>query len=178
VSTEPRADRSSRLHRSLAWLFRLRGSPEAVARGLAIGVFISFTPSIGMQTVSALFLATLLGANRPASVAGSLLTNPFTQAPTSAFAYWVGTFFWSGPPLERVRRVIAHALESFSQRSLWELGDPLREFAALSRDVFMPLWIGGIVLGLLGGGVVYAAVLPLLRGARRRWGHHGPPPPR
>ena len=161
-------ERKPLLRRALHWLFHLRGTPEAVALGLGLGVFIALTPTLGLQTVAALTLATLLGASRPAAVAGTLVTNPVTQLPFSLLTYWFGTLVWEGPPVERVRRVIADAMQSFSGRSLFDLGDPVREFAALSREIFVPLWIGGILLGVVGGGLSYIAVVNVLRQVRRR----------
>lgn len=156
------------LRRALHWLFHLRGSPEAVALGLALGIFIAFTPALGLQTISALTLATLLGASRPAALAGTLVTNPVTQLPISLFTYWFGNLVWQGPPIERVRQALVDALDGFAERPLFDLGDPVRQFAELSREVFVPLWIGGILLGFVAGGLSYVAVANLLRGVHRR----------
>ena len=67
-----------RAFRILRSVVRLRGSPRAIAGGLAIGVFVAFMPTRGFQMLFAAFLATLFGANRPAAVLPVWITNPAT----------------------------------------------------------------------------------------------------
>ena len=47
---------------------RLPASPENLARGVALGFFISTTPTFGIQTIIALFLAALFRVNKLAAV--------------------------------------------------------------------------------------------------------------
>jgi uncharacterized protein (DUF2062 family) len=56
------------LRRFLRWLVLLRGSPEALGRGMAIGTVVAFTPTLGIQIPLALFLTTIANANRPISI--------------------------------------------------------------------------------------------------------------
>jgi uncharacterized protein (TIGR03546 family) len=54
-------------------LLAIRDSPDAIARGVAIGIFFGFTPLIGLKTLSAIFLAWLTRSNVIAAViAGAL----------------------------------------------------------------------------------------------------------
>jgi len=52
-------------------------SPWRTALALAVGVFLSFTPFWGFQTLLALVLATVLGLNRAVTVAGTWLNLPW-----------------------------------------------------------------------------------------------------
>ena len=61
----------------LAALWPHDESPWRVALALAIGVFISFTPFWGFQTVLALLVAWLTGLNRAVTVAGTWLNLPW-----------------------------------------------------------------------------------------------------
>lgn len=54
-------------------------SPKKVALGTGIGVLMAFSPLAGTQTVSALFLAFLFGANRISTLAGTFVANPITM---------------------------------------------------------------------------------------------------
>jgi len=54
-------------------------SPKKIALGMGIGVLMAFSPLAGTQTVSALLLAFLLGANRLSTLAGTLVANPLTM---------------------------------------------------------------------------------------------------
>ena len=161
------------LMRFLRWLLTLRGSPESIALGFAIGTFVAFTPTIGFQTLIALGLATLLGANRPAAVIGPVVTNPATIPPIYAFTYWLGSLVWDGPPVGAVRADLVEAVERLTSYGWSEMDEQLRVFAAIGRDILVPLWIGGIALGLVAGAATYFPALRLVEVARRRFALRG-----
>jgi uncharacterized protein len=62
----------------------LKGGSEAIARGIAIGLFIGLTPTVGFQTILMLTACILFAGNFPAAFATSFISNPFTMAPI----YW------------------------------------------------------------------------------------------
>jgi|ERR1051326_8973859 uncharacterized protein (DUF2062 family) len=54
-------------------LLAIRDTPEAIAGGVAIGIFFGFTPFFGLKTISAIFFAWLTRSNILAAVlAGTL----------------------------------------------------------------------------------------------------------
>src|SRR5258708_16510194 len=54
-------------------LLAIRDTPEAIAGGVAIGIFFGFTPLFGLKTLSAMFFAWLTRSNIIAAmVAGAL----------------------------------------------------------------------------------------------------------
>ena len=61
----------------LAALLQLDESPWRVALALAVGVFISFTPFWGFQTLLALLVATACRLNRAVTVMGTWLNLPW-----------------------------------------------------------------------------------------------------
>lgn len=61
----------------LAGLLHLDESPWRTALALAVGVFISFTPFWGFQTVLALVIATVCRLNRAVTVTGTWLNLPW-----------------------------------------------------------------------------------------------------
>lgn len=61
----------------LAALLPGEESPWRTALALAVGVFLSFTPFWGFQTLLALLLATVLSLNRAVTVAGTWLNLPW-----------------------------------------------------------------------------------------------------
>ena len=73
--------------------------PEALARGVGLGLFIGFMPSMGIQTVLGFFVAGLVNANRLVTVLGTLVTNPVTAVPFGAVALWLGDFMLPGAHL-------------------------------------------------------------------------------
>jgi uncharacterized protein len=76
--------RRPRLRRTLHAAGSLEGGPEAIARGVAIGLFIGLTPTVGLQTALLIASCVLLSANFPAAFTISFVSNPFTIAPL----YW------------------------------------------------------------------------------------------
>lgn len=61
------------LHEHSLKLLAIRDTPEAIAGGIAIGIFFGFMPVLGLKTVSAIFFAWLTRSNILAAViAGAL----------------------------------------------------------------------------------------------------------
>ncbi len=62
----------------------MKSGPEAMARGVAIGLFIGLTPTVGFQTVLMIILCIALAGNFPTAFVASFVSNPLTTAPL----YW------------------------------------------------------------------------------------------
>ena len=73
-------------------LTELRESPDKLARGLALGVFIGFLPIIGFQVITAVTIALFTRANKVAAAVGTHVTNPWTTIPILILDYYVGCF--------------------------------------------------------------------------------------
>lgn len=71
-------------------VLRLDDAPWRIALALAIGVFISFTPFLGFQTLLALLVATVCRLNKAAVVVGAWLNLPWFMPLVYAGALWVG----------------------------------------------------------------------------------------
>jgi uncharacterized protein (DUF2062 family) len=69
----------------------LEESPWRMALALAVGVFISFTPFWGFQTVLALVVATVSRLNRALTVAGTWLNLPWFAPFVYAGAVKIGS---------------------------------------------------------------------------------------
>jgi uncharacterized protein len=83
-------------------------SPWRVALALAVGVFISFTPLWGVQTLLALLIATLGRLNRAVTVAGTWLNLPWFAPFVYAGAVKLGA--WLLPDLSGLAGVSAWLL--------------------------------------------------------------------
>ena len=124
-------------------LVTLRSSPKKIAAGLAIGVFISFTPTFGFQTVLAIGCAALFKVNPVSTVMGVYLTNPFTFVPVYALCYSVGRRILGMEPLH------SPAIVFKSLPALLTHGP----------QILVGVLIGGVVLGLLAGPLAYFLAL-------------------
>lgn len=85
-------------------LLHLDESPHLLAKSFAVGVFIAFTPFMGLHTIAVLLLAWALRLNKAAAILGTLVNNPWTIAalfigPTYAAAVAMRWFGIDVPPM-------------------------------------------------------------------------------
>ena len=71
---------------------RLRGNPQAIATGLASGVFAGFFPFLGLQAILGVVLAAIFRGSKVAAVAATWISNPLTYVPIFIFNYKIGKF--------------------------------------------------------------------------------------
>ncbi|MDR4498365.1 MAG: DUF2062 domain-containing protein [Candidatus Scalindua sp.] len=147
----------------LLWLIRLRGCPKAISLGVAIGVFVAFTPTIGFQVFIAAFFSTIFNANRPVAIASVWITNPLTMPFIYGFTYRIGNFFWGGPSLTKVKQFLLIAEYRLSMHSIWDFYDKLKIFLSLGKDIFIPLAIGGTIMGIIAGSLSYIIILKIIK---------------
>ena len=121
---------------------RLQASPETLARGVALGLFISTTPTFGIQTVIALFLAALFRVSKLAAVLAVQFTNAITAPFIYAGTYYLGAYLLGQPSQE-------NPFNDFSLTSLFELGPA----------VFAALGVGGLLAGIVIGTMGYFLVI-------------------
>ena len=57
---------------------RLPDTPERIARGIWVGVFITFTPFYGLHIVAAILLARVFKGNALAALLATFVGNPLT----------------------------------------------------------------------------------------------------
>jgi len=144
------------------WTIRLRGSPQAIAGGFSLGLFIAFTPTIGAQILLAFFLATVLNLNRPAAVLAVWITNPVTIPAIFSLNYWMGSLFWEGPSVPVVSRRLFELASQLATLDLWAITDQLSAVAELGVDIIVPLILGSIIAGTLSAILSYVILLRLL----------------
>jgi uncharacterized protein (DUF2062 family) len=87
-----------RLRDALRSLVHLDDPPWRIALALAVGVFISFTPTYGFQTLLALGVATVFHLNRAVTVTGAWLNLPWFAPFVYAAGLRVGSALLPGLP--------------------------------------------------------------------------------
>lgn len=122
-------------------LLHSHASPREVAWGFAVGVFIAFTPTLGLHMILAIALCAILKKNEIATVLGTWVVNPLTIFPCYWLTFKTGLLLL-GLPLEQ--ELTARAI-----RDIFHLGG----------KIILPLWIGGVVIGLLSAVLSYFLVL-------------------
>jgi uncharacterized protein (DUF2062 family) len=149
-----RADPQGRgiFRRIFDYVIRLHGSPEDVAWGLALGIFVAMTPTVGAQMLIAIPLASLLRVNSAAAALGVWLTNPLTIPFFYSLTYFVGARICGYEVSLRLGEGIA--LTSWT--SLWEAGS----------NVLLSLAVGGLVVGAVLALASYHPTLYMVRAGR------------
>jgi hypothetical protein len=152
----------------LRYIVHQRDTPEAIARGLAIGLVVTFTPTVGIQILLSWLLATLFNANRMTAILPVWLTNVFTVPPTYAFTYWLGSHVVRTSS-ESPWTVMTALAKRMNRHEFYLFHRHFREFFELGRDLFVPMMVGGLMVG----GVAAAIAYPLtLRWIYRRRARH------
>jgi hypothetical protein len=147
-------------------------TPHRIAFGVAIGIFIAWTPTVGFQMGLTVALAALLRANKAVGVPLAWITNPVTIPPVFGFNYWLGAkLLGHNYDLHQFKGFIAAAMKEGS------LLDRLHDLWEAMWTIFWPLWLGSIVVGLALGAISYVAVYYGVVRYRRFWHKHHPRPP-
>lgn len=139
---------------NLIRLARLHSAPDEVGRGMALGMFVGFTPTFGVQLPIALVLAFLLRQNKIAAFVGVWVTNPLTAPVIYGLEYQIGRLLLGMPPF---------SLHEFHYQFDWMMG----------VQVGAPLLLGSLVLGLPVALIGYTLTVYLVPGMRQwkipRW---------
>ena len=146
---------------------RLPDSPHKISVGIAIGVFCSFTPFFGLHIFLAAILAYVFNGNIVAALLGTFFGNPLTWPFIASFSIKLGEIILGYPTtkfetsLEQfvdVASAFVRGLSSLLGRgeSDWNL---IYDFI---RELFIPYFIGGFVLGLVTALVSYFIFRPII----------------
>lgn len=127
-----------------------------------MGMFIAFTPTVGIQIILAIIAATLCNVNRPAAIAPVWITNPVTVAPVYTFNYWLGTLIWPGPPLAEVKELFVNLGTALTHLQFWDMKEAILAMLQIGMEILIPLLIGSIEVGIVLGVLTYIISLKLL----------------
>jgi len=116
---------------------QLNGDPHYVALGMAIGVFISVTPTIPFHTVIALALAFILRGSKAAAAIGVWFSNPVTIPLFYKGSYDVGI------------SILGNSAPFGTEY------ESILELLKLGADITIAMITGGIILGILPGIAAY-----------------------
>lgn len=143
---------------TLTRLLHLKDPPQRTAAAFGIGVFIAFSPFLGLHTPIAIVVAFAFGLNRVAVLTGA----------------WIN--FWALPPCYAFGTLIGALLLGVDARSLdaidWNQADSsvwsamgslfagdwrqvLDAFGSTLVTLFWPIMLGNTILGLVAGAVAY-----------------------
>jgi uncharacterized protein (DUF2062 family) len=78
------------LREQIQGIMKLDDPPHKLALAFAIGVFIAFSPWLGLHVISCFFFAWIFRVSKVVVLAGAFVNNPWTMVPMYAFNLWFG----------------------------------------------------------------------------------------
>ncbi len=139
-------------------LFSLDDTPERIALAFSLGVFLAFSPLLGLHTFLGLAFAFLFGLNRFALFLGVFVNNPWTLVPIYAAGTYLGGLFVGFPSRP--------VLPAFQWQALWSAGFWMQ--LAGQWNLLKPMVLGSSILSLIAAALSYIAALYFIRQRRAR----------
>jgi uncharacterized protein len=144
-------------------LLALDDPPERTALAFSIGVFIAFSPFLGLHTILATLIAFLFRFNKVAIYSGTFINNPFlTLVPIIMASYGIGAFFLGLP-----MKIPAEGLALLKDPHLLT-ADYYRQLFRESWGIVWPFTVGGMFLSVVCSLIAYPVTSWLLKAHHRR----------
>ena len=124
-------------------LFRIDDSPQKIALGFGLGVFLGVMP--GMGPIAALAIAILIKVNRVAALLGSILTNTWLSIPVFFMAVKTGSAA-TGASYESIKDSWSSLMSNFGWNKLIHVS---------LNDVLIPVIVGYAIVSLSIGIAAY-----------------------
>jgi uncharacterized protein (DUF2062 family) len=148
---------SGRVRRALAELLHLEDTPHRIALAFGLGIWIAFSPLLGLHTLIALGIAFAFRLSRGAILIGCYVNNPWTLAPMFLAGTVVGC---------RLLGVSTEGLATIDwDQHGWVF---YTDLLAHLRPYLWPFVVGNTVLGVAFGLLSYFVLRRVLERRRRR----------
>lgn len=149
---------------------RLRRLPDPshkISRGIAAGVFTSFTPFFGLHFLCSAALAWLMRGNILAALLATFVGNPITFPIIAAISMEIGSTILGikALPLPLVLGSFTEAANDLRRNFVAIFTDDVTQWAGLIRfwdRVFLPYLVGGFLPGLAAAVASYFLANPLI----------------
>jgi uncharacterized protein len=121
-------------------IVKLDDPPHKLALAVAIGVFIAFSPWLGLHIVSCLLFAWIFRVSKFVVLTATFVNNPWTMVPLYAFNLWFGVRLTGG--------------EITIPEIAWsEIG--FRELFTILKPYLWPFVAGSLAAGTIAGVLSY-----------------------
>lgn len=127
------------MNAALTKLLHLKDTPHRTALAFGTGVFVAFSPFLGLHSVMAIAIAFVFGLNRIAVLSGAWI-NFWALAPCYAFGTLIGAFLL-GMDAGDVRAID------------WDQG--VGALGTTLKTLFWPIMLGNTLLGLVAAAPAY-----------------------
>ena len=155
-------------------MLHINDSEQRMARGIATGVFVAYSPLLGLHMLLALVVAQLIRANKALAVMAVWLSNPLTFVFIYYPCYLLGRFIL--PLLHRKPQVDPDQVQqllnqTFSFRYMLSnlfTAEYWKQAAGVFTKIGLEMCIGGVILGLIAALASYYFSFYFIIGYRTR----------
>lgn len=160
------------VRRWLSALLHVHDTPERTAAAYALGVFLGFSPFLGLHTVVAVALAFVFSLNRVAVLLGVYSNLPWILVPYYVSTTMMGaTILRTRTPDDLRERLTAMFELSIRNAEFWH------ELVRLVRPLLWPYTLGSLIGATILAFVAYRMALEfVIRSRRHRAAHYTKPP--
>lgn len=155
-------------------LRRLPDPPHRISRGIAAGVFVSFTPFFGLHFVLAALIAFLMRGNMLAAILATFVGNPLTFPFIVEISTSLGSHILGLPTdmhLPQIMLAFSHAMSDLWLNFKAIFTDQVADWDRIQRfyqRIFLPYAVGGLVPGVIGGLIAYVLSRPVITAYQKR----------
>jgi uncharacterized protein (DUF2062 family) len=158
-------------------ILHIDDTPHKISLGVAIGLFMAYSPLLGLHLLQIIILSILLRANKFAALVSTWVSNVFTYAIIYYPAYLIGkiicNFFpnYSALSDQQVSSLFnklfapSNMLTGFYTKEYW------RQFWMLLKQIGPELWIGCLILGSIAAVASYFICYYLIKSHRAKNPH-------
>jgi len=136
-------------------------SPERIARGLAVGLFIGYSPLMGIQMLLAWAAAALVRANKIVAVLCVWVSNPFTVIPIYYPSYLLGRWLIGLPQHkhqiepEQLENLFVNTLSFYRMLTEFHTTAFWKDVSAVLMKVGLETFVGSVITGAVVAAVAY-----------------------
>lgn len=177
IATEMIYPRGGWLRAGQYVLYRLRrlpDQPHKIGRGVAAGVFISFTPLHGFHFLAAAAIAWVIGGNFLAALLATFVGNPVTFPFIAYASTKLGREILGTHGRLSAKKIFNEFADASMQ--VWHnisamFGPDTAHWDRLNsffHDIYLPYMVGGAILGIIAGVIAHYLTVPVIRAYHRR----------
>jgi uncharacterized protein (DUF2062 family) len=136
-------------------LVKQSGSPDFIARGVALGFFTGLLIPFGGQMIIAIILSFIFKASKIPALACTWITNPWSIPFIYPFQCWLGAKLMGKIlSFEKINQNFQNFLHECAHGTF---KSTLDSFFNMGADIFIPFFVGGAFLGIIFGVSSYFA---------------------
>ncbi len=161
-------------------LSRIKDSPHKISRGIAAGVFVSFTPFFGFHFFLAALIAFVIRGNVLSAILATFFGNPLTFPFISGGSLWLGTFLLgrdfsegqfrsSRNSFNEVMHELYENIKSIFNSTTAQWSETSEFFIILWSNIsefinifLFPYFVGGLIPGIVIGVLFYFGSVPII----------------